>query len=79
MGTFKLMKTIYFSVILTRRHIICYIHIPPGIVIIDAVPSMVLCGTIIGRAVHDVARDVLATAEGGEEVGEIVTDTFIGA
>ena len=34
---------------------------------------------IIRFAVNNIARDVLTAAEGGEEVGEIVADAFVGA
>ena len=34
---------------------------------------------IIGGAIHNIAGDILTTAEGGEEIGEVIADTFMGA
>ena len=79
MGTFEFAKAIEVSFTFACGDIIGHIYIPPSVVIIDAVPSMVCQRTVIGCAVHDVARYILAPAEGGEEVGEIVADAFMGA
>jgi len=50
------------------------IYVVPGAVYKDAVPGM-LGGTVGARiAVDDIARDVLASADGGEEAGDIVSD-----
>ena len=78
MGIFKFADTINASFVLVCRNIICYIYIPPGVVIIDAVPG-VLGGGFVRSSIHYIARDILATAEGGEEIGEVVTDAFVGA
>ena len=79
MGTFKFLKTIKSSVILSCRHIICYIYIPPGGVVVDAVPGVGGKRMIVGCTVNNIARDVLTAAEGGEEIGEVVADPFMGA
>lgn len=79
MGAFKFADTINASFVLVCGNIIRHIYIPPGAVIVDAVPGVVGQRTVIGRAVYDVAGDVLATAEGGEEIGKIIADTFTGA
>ena len=76
-AVFEFADTVWFFVVLVGSSIIRYIHIPPGVVIIDAVPGVVGQGSVIGCAVHDVARDILASAEGGEEIGEIIADTFM--
>ena len=77
MGVFEFVKTINISVVLTRRHIICYVHIPPGVVVVNAVPSVVGQRTVIGCAVNNITRDVLTTTEGSEEIGKIVTYAFM--
>ena len=77
MRAFEFMKTINIFVVLTRGHIICYVHIPPGAVIVDTVPSVV-SGAVVRSSVHHIARDILASAEGGEEIGEVVADPFMG-
>ena len=41
-------------------------------------PPVIQC-IILGCAIYNVAGDILATAEGGEEIGEIVADAFVGA
>ena len=54
------------------------IYVVPGAVDQDAVPG-VLGGTVgSGIAVDDIARDVLASADGGEEAGDIVADARFG-
>ena len=54
------------------------INVVPGAVDEDAVPG-VLGGTVgSGIAVDDIARDILASADGGEEAGDIVADTRFG-
>ena len=54
------------------------INVVPGAVDQDAVPG-VLDGTVGARiAVDDVAWDALASADGGEEAGDIVADTRFG-
>lgn len=54
------------------------IDVVPGTVDEDAVPG-VLGGTIgAGIAVDDIARDALASADGGEETGDIVADARFG-
>lgn len=54
------------------------INVVPGAVYEDAVPG-VLGGTVgSGIAVDDIARNVLASADGGEEAGDIVADARFG-
>lgn len=54
------------------------INVVPDAVYEDAVPG-VLGGTVGACiAVDNVARDVLASADGGEEAGDIVADTRFG-
>ena len=58
--------------------VVCDINVVPSAVYEDAVPG-VLGGTVGARiAVDDAARDVLASAEGGEKAGDIVTDARFG-
>lgn len=71
------MKAVGISIVLACGNIVGHIHVPPGVVIIDAVPG-VLGGGFVRGAVHNVARNVVATAEGGEEIGKIIADTFMG-
>ena len=78
MRLFEFVKTIKGSAVLSCRHIIGYIYIPPGVVIIDAIPSVMFYG-FVRDAIDYITGDVLATAEGGEEIGEVVADTFMGA
>ena len=78
MGTSKFVETVWFFVVLVGGSIVGYINIPPGAVIVNTVPSVVVCRTIIGCAVHNVTRDILATAEGGEEIGKIIANAFSG-
>ena len=54
------------------------INIVPSAVDQDAVPG-VLGGTVgTGIAVNNIARDVLASADGGEEAGDIVANARFG-
>ena len=46
MGTSKLVETVWFFVVLVGSSIIGHIYIPPGVVIIDTVPSVLCCGFI---------------------------------
>lgn len=75
--TFEFAETIEGFFALARGNIVSHIQIPPGAVIIDAVPS-VSGGGFVGNSVNNVAKDILTTAEGGEEIGEVVADTFAG-
>ena len=78
MGAFKFAKAIEVFFTFACGSIIGHIQIPPGVVIVDTVPSMAGGWPVIGCAVYNIAGDILATAEGSEEVGEIVADTFMG-
>lgn len=54
------------------------INVVPSAVYEDAVPGM-LGGTVgSGIPINDVARDALASADGGEEAGDIVADARFG-
>ena len=54
------------------------INVVPDAVYEDAVPG-VLGGAVGARiAVDDIARDILASADGGEEAGDIVADARFG-
>ena len=54
------------------------IDVVPGAAYEDAVPG-VLGGTVgSGIAVNDVARDTLASADSGEEAGDIIADARFG-
>ena len=79
MRIFESVETVWFFVALVGGSIVGYIKIPPGVVIIDAIPSVGGQRTVIGRAVHNVAGDVLTTTEGSEKIGEVVADAFMGA
>lgn len=72
------MEAVCFLAVLVGGSIVGHIQIPPGVVIENAVPCM-LCGGFVRSAVHDVARNVLAAAECGEKIGEIIADAFMGA
>ena len=76
MGAFEFAEAVWFFIVLVGGSIVSDIYIPPGVIIVDAVPS-VLGGGFIRNAIDYIARDVLATAKGGEEIGEIVADTFM--
>ena len=58
--------------------IVGYIHIPPGVVVVYTVPSVLGCG-FVRSSVYNIARGILATTEGSEEIGEIIADTFAGS
>ena len=75
---FQFLEPIENAFLLNCTNIVGHIYIPPRVVVANAVPSVLCCG-FVRCAVHDVARDVLATAEGGEEVREVVADAFTGA
>ena len=54
------------------------VDVVPGAVYEDAVPG-VLGGTVgSGIAVDDIARDILASTDGGEETGDVVADARFG-
>ena len=72
------MKAIKCGVALVGSSIVGHVQIPQRAVIVDTVPS-VLGDGFVRSSVHYIARDILATAEGGEKIGEVVADTFMGA
>ena len=79
MSVFKFTETVWFFVILVGSGIIGHVQIPPGVVVVNAVPGVAGGWAVIGCAVYNAAGDVLATAEGGEKIGKIIADTFMGA
>ena len=78
MEAFEFAEAIGSLAVLVSGDVVGHIHIPPGVVVVNAVPGVAGGWAIIGCSINNVARDILATAEGGEEIGEIVAYAFAG-
>ena len=57
----------------------CYIHVPPSTVVVHTVPSVLNGVVLIGYSVNSIARNILATAERGKQMGKIKANTLLGA
>ena len=57
----------------------CYIHVPPSIVVVHTIPGVGNCAVLIGYSVNSIARNVLTAAECGKQMRKVKANTLLGA
>ncbi len=73
----KIEKAVKLFLLLNFNYIKGDVYIPPAAVKVDSIPSMMIVYIINFCSVNNVARDVMTSAEGSEQMSKIITNTFL--